>query len=1724
MTTRIGRYEIQAELGRGGFGQVFRALDPVFPRLVAIKVLLAKGDPDLLVRFRNEAGATAKLVHRNIVVVYDFGDHEGSPYLVMELMEGRDLEQIISGGHPMSLLQKVDAISQMAAGLHHAHSRGIVHRDVKPANMMLVAGNTIKIMDFGIALLSQVTAERITPDGSLLGTIPYMSPEQFQGAASDALTDIFALGVTSYKLLTGTHPFQAAELAGLMGNIINKNPEPVRSWIPECPEALERVISRLMAKDREDRYHNLDDVQFDLEPLILELREERLAEAVSEAHDFIASNRLDEAQILVREALDIEPGYRPARELRERIQFLIKDRSVRPRVNALLATGREDLEAQKYDDAIQKFESALRLDRSNDDVRQLIGRAREARERLEKAERLFRNAEQAFGRGSLTIAQQIALDALLAYPEHGPAKELLEGVRHKLTARDREAQLREGLNRVRGLMLVEDLDAAVQLLKELQDSFPGSSGVIPLLEEARFQKAEQVRRTRLRQKTEEVRQILNNHKVTEAAELLARLLEEFPESKELSALASYVNEEKKREAEAAAIEGYSKKARELIRTERLDEAITTLRVALSEHAGSSGLRELLHTAETTKAERSRAAALEKVIEDANSLIKRHEFKPALDRITAFVTTYGSASALDAIRVRAEEGIEKLRRVNAVRRLLLDAQGLLDEGRPGTASNVLQQATVLYPDESEIANLQKVAEARVLEQRQVKEVSEVIAEAERRTQAGRFAEAVRFLEEATRKYPSEERVALGLGAARSAKSAFERDQALKEATGVAAQLASDGRFAEAIEGLDAAIRIWGRHESLASLKTRIHSQFEAHQLNEAIRGKIANAKNLLDRGDALSATRILEGLPPAHRNPEITRLIAGAQELLREQQEAAEIDRLIAEIQSLRHSDRLEAAEKLAISALEKYQGSERIRKEYEVSTQERDQAHRLDELAGSIEGFVARGELETALSLIVGVPIKYAQDKRIAFLRDVVLTGLEVAAIVSQAEVAKKASKLDEALHLVANGLKKFPENADLFELQRRFLRDQDEFNRRQAIDRVAEHALSLLKANDARGALAALNEFIGRFPGESRLMDLAAQARAEIDRAARAEQIAQIEAQAQRLLVSGDFDEAIALMEENRGDSAAFDALLGKARVLQKTKRHNELLTEARRLCDQSEFGAALPVVQRAIVQFGGTAESTELRDRLQSELDRRSRREQVDRALARMQELDAQAAAPKTSAISLKRARLEAATIKSTNPSEPEIADLEGRIAATVKTALTRVRKRREKLALFLAAGLGLSSGGAFLYRIASRQPDSVHVEVRTDPQGASVTLGSHACLTPHCVFEIPSGQYFINAVLKGYLPLQRRIDATDVKEHYVMDLILQPVPPPAPATSEKGFGVLRIQTSEPGAVVLVDGVPQGRTDRSGGLTAKLSADRHVVRAEKSDFQPSEHAVNISMGSTQSIGIELKRLSPAIPPPPNAKIPSNPPAPVKESPTPEQMLEQDWRTASESRDPSQLRAFVSKHPGSHADEAQTLLDDWDWSHVNTSDASALSGYLDQFPSGRHAREAKDKIADLAWSTLDRSSESALRLYIQQNPGGSHRHEAENAIAEIQRQAAAQKKPPVDNEAHPRPSESQAFGIHSALDQFNAAFQRKQPRDLKKIWPSVPNEYIEAMHLGGATFVMTLKPVEQPVVTGDLAAVACDLVITSNARGQSNQSRKRVTVRLQEHGESWYILDPLGS
>jgi serine/threonine-protein kinase len=274
--TRIGRYKILGELGRGAMGIVYKADDPNLDRTVALKTIVleadAEGRKEYEKRFFLEAKAAGKLNHPNIVTVYDFGEADGVAYLAMELVEGTDLRERLkdSKGEGLPAGDAVDIAQQIAEGLGYAHERGIVHRDVKPGNIMLQPRGQAKIMDFGLARMR--VADHKTSTGMVLGTPKYMSPEQVAGQPVDQRSDIFSLGIVLHEMLTGTRLFAGEDTPQIMHNVVHIEHEPPSRIKPDLPSMLDFVVARALKKDPAVRYQDAYELSADLGNCLAELR------------------------------------------------------------------------------------------------------------------------------------------------------------------------------------------------------------------------------------------------------------------------------------------------------------------------------------------------------------------------------------------------------------------------------------------------------------------------------------------------------------------------------------------------------------------------------------------------------------------------------------------------------------------------------------------------------------------------------------------------------------------------------------------------------------------------------------------------------------------------------------------------------------------------------------------------------------------------------------------------------------------------------------------------------------------------------------------------------------------------------------------------------------------------------------------------------------------------------------------------------------------------------------------------------------------------------------------------------------------------------------------------------------------------------------------------------------------------------------------------------------
>jgi serine/threonine-protein kinase len=290
----IGKYRIVEPIGRGGMGMIFKARDPILDRLVALKVISPEVEitDELRTRFFREAKACAKLNHPNIVTVHDMGEDAGRLFIVMELLQGDELRQIIKAGTPLTLEDKLWLIRQVCRGLHYAHQQGVIHRDMKPANIFVLRSGQAKILDFGIARFT-TTDPGLTRTGLIMGTLRYISPEQVRGHA-DHRSDMFSVGAVLYELLTSRPPFLGDHPMQILEQLRSEDPPPPRDIDPTIPAELDAVVRRAMRKDPAERYRDLQEMGAALDRVQAAVGEQRSALGEREDQERQAAQRAPE--------------------------------------------------------------------------------------------------------------------------------------------------------------------------------------------------------------------------------------------------------------------------------------------------------------------------------------------------------------------------------------------------------------------------------------------------------------------------------------------------------------------------------------------------------------------------------------------------------------------------------------------------------------------------------------------------------------------------------------------------------------------------------------------------------------------------------------------------------------------------------------------------------------------------------------------------------------------------------------------------------------------------------------------------------------------------------------------------------------------------------------------------------------------------------------------------------------------------------------------------------------------------------------------------------------------------------------------------------------------------------------------------------------------------------------------------------------------------------------
>ena len=814
--TKIGKYDVVEVLGKGGMGVVYKAMDNLIERLVAIKMMTGgfRENPDLLKRFYREAKSTGMLQHPNIVIVYELGEHEGSPYLVMEFLEGEPLDRIIATRREVSMVEKLGYIIQCCTGLGYAHQRGIVHRDIKPANLMVLKDGNCKIVDFGIARIGD---NSMTRTGQVVGTITYMSPEQINAQVVDGRTDIFSAGVMLYELLTGALPFEGKDTASTLLKIIHEAPPPLNNYIANYPPELDEVIRKALAKDREERYATADDFAFDLGRVQEQLKKQLVSDYVARAKASIEKSDLSKAKEILQAVLRVDTQHQVAKELMQEVQQRLQ-RQVRSEQIRQLRANAEDAFAQKQlEDALAYAEQALTIDKSNADLKKLRDAIQEAKTRHDKLENAFRRAASAQQTGDLEDALKAVEEALAVEADNSQAKSLHAAISKELKDKARQKELKGFLEEARRDITGRKFTAAFEILKRAEQLDPSSPEVHALMNLAVSGRDQESRRKDLEKFTNEIEDALAHDDFARACERVDQALARFANDPGLLKLK--VLSEKQREAgqKKKFVEEQMAAARKLLDSGQAAEALATLERAAAKVPGDNRLRSLLAIVRESADQERTEKIKSDYIQKANEARRKKDYDTAVRILETAATEIENSSELQGLlQLAKEEAVSQVAR-KKIDAAAEEAQRLINDEEYERAVAVLENTLKHYPDEELKVVL---ADAKRQIEEFNKRVEATVTKGQRLLEMRKVDEAVTFLESQAKSMASSSGFTGTLEKARALQDQIRGVSGVVEKVKAAVQ---KGDFASAVNIMEACKKTYGEtpevKQAIAELESK-----------------------------------------------------------------------------------------------------------------------------------------------------------------------------------------------------------------------------------------------------------------------------------------------------------------------------------------------------------------------------------------------------------------------------------------------------------------------------------------------------------------------------------------------------------------------------------------------------------------------------------------------------------------------------------------------------------------------------------------------------------------------------------------------------------------------------------------------------------------------------------------------------------------------------------------
>ncbi len=1149
---KIGKYAVIDVIGSGGMGIVYRAHDAALNRTVAIKMLKrADAGPGKVHQleqfFSRELRATASLQHRNIVTVYESGEQDGNPYLVMECLDGEPVSRVIHERRPMPIVDKLELFVQVCDGLQHAHDRKpqVIHRDIKPANVILLRDGTAKIVDFGIARVVGVETSTLQA-GQLLGSLSYLSPEQINSVPIDARTDIFSAGVMLYELLTYALPFQGNEAAAVFVKILREEPPPLSTYLGEVPSELQSCVNKALAKKTHDRYQTAEELGFDLLQIQKKIKQGMAADFMQRAEAAMHRGDLERVKLHLQEILRLDRHHDQANRMLAEVRRAIQEQQRSAQIVQMRSQAQVALAGQQYEEALACADQALQLDPADqvstalrEEIQKAISLGKAVRDSL-------RRAESALYAGDFDEAREAVDAALRLDTNSAEARALAEIIDKELSERSRRLQVQGLVDSARQGIAQRLFGDAIESLRKAEKLDPGDSNVRELLQWASRGQDQEQRRKDLLDLTDQIHGALRAEDFSSAYTICEVGLGSFPNEPTLQRLKSIAEKQRDIAERRRFVQDQSLAAKELLDRADFPAAIKILETALQKLPAEPNLEALLALARTESEQQS---------EDRQSQAAQEAAERALLQNQAAQRQAGTL----------RKALQEREELEHLEDLSLQLRGMLagvefDEVTRRSFDPIFEQVR-----------------ARQLAKEQVSaELQDLRKSVEDSFDPGSRARAETRLHEVQAEFPHEKKV----------RDACEEVVRALDARGEEHEriLAELSKIAEAVKhvSLTESSDLLGRAARIASnfsMEPQVGALIQQveYEVNRRLAQRQALLEELAQLGRASAQARSIGGLSQLVTNAHSVASTAvgepGVMAALDQVKSVAEarrqtISRLLAEINQV--ADRalmalgIEQAEQLLAEVQQRASAHPELDDLQETIGRVSAQVHgrriehdlvcqELSSLGASVSQALTPADLDLIRSRALQIRDKHAADQAIAALCAQVETDVRGArAKLLQIELrrlsqdqAVDSSTLQLGTTDSASLVKKLQELVKTYpesvELRGMLLRAEDSLERAQrARDEAAARASAinlevkaytrLLETRQAAKALSALEEAAAKYPESAQLQSLLAQCKEQIE----AEEEIKRQATAQRAAVQAAIDKGTGLLRSRRYVEAA--------------------------------------------------------------------------------------------------------------------------------------------------------------------------------------------------------------------------------------------------------------------------------------------------------------------------------------------------------------------------------------------------------------------------------------------------------------------------------------------------------------------------------------------------------------------------------------------------------------